>query len=142
MFELHWNRFPDDSMTPNWLWHQVDWTKPYADGSSMYVDEWADLTQGISLYPKLPDYFKDKDILGYCPIHKELYYLHGSNPINSKGQCFHCWLHETHPSKTDTMAETVKQIEEDNKTFRYLSHLCISTFKKGGLDVGQVYYQS
>jgi hypothetical protein len=74
VYSLNWNSFPDDSMTPNWMW--FDSVKAWFDPTVAYYTT----TYPSSLVYKLVSKYPKS--LGYCEGHNELYH--------AKDGCWKC----------------------------------------------------
>ena len=72
----NWERFPDDSTSPTWMWNLETYNKETGD----YV--WYDVCQGIIPLIEKPIFVDKYDFIDYCEKHHELYYTDNG--------CFRC----------------------------------------------------
>lgn len=69
-YRLNWDYYPDDSLTPMWLWDGVD-------------SLWYDVTQGMTAIPRKPRIVDEyRDIVFWCDTHKRLNYPRSNRTLD------------------------------------------------------------
>ncbi len=88
IYLLNWTSFPDDSITPNWLWtRQISENLPKVELHKIFHEndyEWFDVTQGLAEYIDFRPIWIDKysDVVEHCAKHSLLYRIENG--------CFYC----------------------------------------------------
>jgi len=76
-YYCNWQRYPDDAMTPMWMWN--------SDTAIWYDATYVGHTARI---PRRPKWLrKYKDFVGYCKTHAEVFYTRSHH-----GLCFDCFM--------------------------------------------------
>ena len=87
VYLLNWSSFPDDSMTPTWMWYlEMDEKDDAAIHKAIKENDaaWYDVTQGMTFIPFRPRIVDQyPDVIEYCSTHQRLSY-------KDHDGCFYC----------------------------------------------------